>query len=62
MRQVKLSSPLVVLRKEELSLEEAFELLNSGDIVKSVVPPVRPKAGQVYLFKPDKRANAVKCL
>ena len=46
----------------ELSVEEAFQLLNSGDIITTAIPPVRPKADQVYLFKPGKEANTGKSL
>ena len=36
-------------------------LLEDDDIVMTAVPPVRPKAGEVYLFKPDDESNAGKC-
>ena len=42
----------------ELSVEEAIEILNS-DCTKTIsVPPISPKGGDVYLFKPDNEANA----
>ena len=48
--------------KKELSVEEAFRLLTTDDdtVTITAVPPVRPKAGQVFLFKPDSPANGGK--
>ena len=57
------ASSCAVLRRQtdlELSLQEAFQLLKRDDIVTTAVLPVRPKAGEVYLFKPDEESNAGK--
>ena len=57
----------VLQRLKELSPQEAFQLLEDvdtlegDDIVTTAVPPVRPKAGEVYLFRPDEESNAGKC-
>jgi len=37
----------------QLSPEEAYELLENDDIVTTAIPPVLPKADEVYFFKPD---------
>ena len=50
----------VLHRSTELSHQEAFQLLEKEDIATVAVPPVRPKAGEIYLFKPDKESNAGK--
>ena len=55
------TSRVVLRRLTELSPQEAFQLLEDDDIVTTAVPPVRPKAGEVYLFKPDDESNAGKC-
>ena len=34
--------------------------MKRDDIVTMAVSPVRPKAGEVYLFKPDEESNAGK--
>ena len=47
---------VVLFRKqEELTVAEAKQLLTQPDLTKaSYVPPVKPKAGEVYLFSPGK--------
>lgn len=43
----------------ELPHQEAFQLLEKDDVVMIAVPPVQtPKAGEIYLFKPDKESNS----
>ena len=32
---------------------KAYELLENDDIVTTAIPPVLPKADEVYFFKPD---------
>ena len=58
--ETEVSSCVVLRRQTELSLQEAFQLLKRDDIVTTAVPSVIPKAGEVYLFKPDKESNAGK--
>ena len=45
------------ISETELSVEETFHLLNTDAddprATITVMPSVRPKAGQLYLFKPD---------
>ena len=54
-------SSLVSFKKQShLSVEEAVKLLRSNDLVSVAVPPARPKAGEVYLFRPDKDINVGK--
>ena len=55
-----LTTRIVLHRSTELSPQEAFQLLEKDDIVTTAVPPVRPKAGEIYLFKPDEESNAGK--
>ena len=40
-----------------LSVEEVTKLLRGDDVIYTTVPPCQPKAGEVYLFKPDKDIN-----
>jgi len=53
-------------RKKALFSEEKayeprrYELLQNDGIVTTAVPPALPKAGKVYLFKPDEDAKAGK--
>lgn len=56
------SSSVALKRHTELSPQEAFQLLERDDIITVAVPPVRPKGGEIYLFKPDKELNAGKLL
>ena len=53
----------VLMRKEiDLSVEEAVEILKSADYNTIAVPPSFPKGGDIYLFKPEKKANTGKLM
>ena len=45
-------------RGTELSPEEAADILKNDSATSIIVPPTSPEGGHVYLFKPDKEANA----
>ena len=49
-----------VKKQGPLSVEEAVKLLRSDDVVYTALPPSKPKAGEVYLFRPDKDINVGK--
>ena len=46
-----------VKKETTLSVEEAIKLLQKDDVIYTEVPPSQSKAGEVYLFKPDKDIN-----
>jgi len=49
---------LIAFRRDtKLSPWKAYELLENDDIVTTAVPPVLPKAGEVYFFKPDEEVD-----
>ena len=51
----------VVMRKsEDLSVEEAVEILTSSNTPTIAVPPILPKAGEVFVYKADKGASSGK--
>ena len=53
----------VLMRKEiDLSVEEAVEILKSADYNTIAVPPSFPKGGDIYLCKPEKKANTGKLM
>ena len=63
--------PSLCVRETDFTPEEVVEILdNSNDkektsIIRSKitsVPPCHPKAGEVYLFKPDSSRNASKLI
>jgi len=51
-----------LISETESSVEEAFHLLSTDTddprITATAVPSIKPKAGQVYLFKLDNSTNA----
>ena len=52
---------VAAIKKETpLSVEEAIKLLRRDDVIYTAVPPSQPKAGEVYLFRPDKDINVGK--
>ena len=51
----------VLMRKEtELTIEEVVEILKSDSSTTIAVLPAHPEGGDIYLFKPEKQANAGK--
>ena len=49
---------VAAVKKETLlSVEKDIKLLQKDDVIYTAVPPSQPKAGEVYLFKPDKDIN-----
>ena len=51
---------VAVIKKESpLSVEEA---LQSNDVIYTAVPPSKPKAGEVHLFRPERDINVGKLL
>ena len=54
---------VAVIKKESpLSVEEALKLLQSNDVIYTAVPPSKPKAGEVHLFRPERDVNVGKLL
>ena len=52
---------VAIKKQSPLSVEEAIKLLegDDSDAISSytAVPPSQPKAGEVYLFRPDQDIN-----
>jgi len=46
------------IEERNFLLREAADVLKSNSATSIVVPPTSPEGGHVYLFKPDKEANA----
>jgi len=51
------NNPSLVGRNNALPLEEVLSLLNSEEHPGSGAVPFRPKAGEVYIFKPGGKIN-----
>ena len=47
----------VIKKQSPLSVEEAIKLLQRNDMIYTAVPPSKPKAGEVYLFRPERDIN-----